>query len=675
MFDLRKPIGARPVHAGYAVLLTLLAVLTVGAVALFVTVAGSGRSERRLAESEMAADVLMRARAAIIGYSVAQMSGGSRPGQMLAPDTLENANYDGMPDNGCLDSGRTNGLPALTGAFARSARLRCLGRLPWKPLGLDLATTSQVDPVGQVPWFAVSQNLADPNFCMEVLNSNTALRTVTAYTTCPQSSGPAWPWLKVCDAGGRIISDRVAFVLIMPGPPISTQGRTQSRRASLSGPRDFLDAIPNPAGWAALPAAAKCSRLDNAGLTDEFVIGNISASFNDRLVYVTIDELMEDVERRVATEVRESFLAFKNATNGLPWLAPLANPTMPESATIAVPGTRSGLVPFAANLSGTSSSFLSELSWRITQESGGPSFSPKNTNPNNQNFRCYGGAFECRLITTAGGEIAHTVSANDLASGSIATPSTSCTYTFASDGVEITGFTCRLNLNQQVDYGVAVRPCCSGTFTRIGVNVRGMRTRTVIVSASSAAAGIGKPSTIPSNATTTAKWEWTSTNSADIDAAIIIVDNWSPLAPVGAPFDVSAGPYLPKDWSGSTGGQGRFQASLRAQPIVPAWYFNEKWYELAYAAMSTDAAPNASGVSSFCSTNCFSVGGRSNIDAAVIVAGPQLAALSQNRYRPSPTVADFLEAPNTTGATTKFFAAEKLPRNPTYADTIATVPR
>jgi hypothetical protein len=671
VFDSRNLTGARPAHAGYAVLLTLLAVLTVGAVALFVTVAGSGRSERRLAESEMAADVLMRARAAIIGYSVAQMSGGSRPGQMLAPDTLQNANYNGLQDSGCFDAARVNGLPALSVTSGASANLRCLGRLPWNSIGFDLPDVSQRDAAGLVPWYAASQNLVSPN-CMLVLNSQTASRTVMNFVGCGQTTGPAWPWLKVCDAGGRIISDRVAFVLIMPGPPISTEGRTQARPASLGIPRDFLDAIPIPAGWASLPVASRCSKLDNAGLTDEYVIGNISASFNDRLVYVTIDELMEAVERRVATEVRESFLAFKSATNGLPWLAPLANPTDPETATLAVPGTTSGLIPFVANDGGNTNRFLTEVSWSVLPATGADTITGALSS--SVSFRCYGGSFECQLRTITGTLISRSITTNTIRSNSIATPTTACAYGLSSG--QVRSISCKSDavVTTPITYSVWRQPCCGGnSYVLVNAAVAGTYRRTFSTSTISVVQGSGDPSLTWSSSQKLAQRTITGQNKS-LAGLITVSDTWVPANPGVAPFDFSPGPYLPY-WSGTSTGNGSVRFTARAHPIVPGWYFNERWYELAYAAMSTDAAPNASGVSSFCSTNCFSVGGRGNVDAVVIVAGPQLTALSQNRYRPSPTTGDFLEAPNTTGATNRLFAAEKQPRNPTYADTISTIPR
>ena len=48
---------------------------------------------------------------------------------------------------------------------------------------------------------------------------------------------------------------------------------------------------------------------------------------------------------------------------------------------------------------------------------------------------------------------------------------------------------------------------------------------------------------------------------------------------------------------------------------------------------------------------------------------------AQSRYAGTPTVNDFLEAPNNTGAATRIFAEINANQTSTYADTIVTIPR
>ncbi|MBC7622550.1 MAG: hypothetical protein H7232_04100, partial [Aeromicrobium sp.] len=313
----------RRTQSGVILLLIVLAILGLGAGMLLLTIntANTERSQRKYVSG---AETLIAGKQALIGAAIGSLTGsGARPGWLPLPDTLANTNYNGKSEVGsCLNGGAANGMPALSGLGARVAALRCLGKLPWNDLGLSIDGASEQDLLGVVPWYAVSPNLADPNAgsaqCMTVLNPTTAALTPAAFA-CPTTTTPAWPWLKVCDNTGRIISDRVAIVLILAGAAIQTTGRTQLRTNAATGanpsgygyPGDFLDAVPTPAGWAALPVAQRCTTFDNAALSGEFIIADASSVFNDQLVYVTVDEVMAEAEKRVALEVSESLKTFR----------------------------------------------------------------------------------------------------------------------------------------------------------------------------------------------------------------------------------------------------------------------------------------------------------------------------------------------------------------------------
>ena len=100
-------------------------------------------------------------------------------------------------------------------------------------------------------------------------------------------------------------------------------------------------------------------------------------------------------------------------------------------------------------------------------------------------------------------------------------------------------------------------------------------------------------------------------------------------------------------------------------------YLAHKWNEFIYAAISPDASPAVGGHA--CTANCFSAGVRNGLNAIVISSGKMIAA--QSRYAGTPTVNDFLEAPNNTGAATRIFAEINANQTSTYADTIVTIPR
>lgn len=662
---------------GMVLLLVVLSVLAAGgAIVMMAMLTGPDAGQRRTSETLASYDILSVSRDALFGSATAVSTTGTRPGQLPKPDTLQNGTYDGQIDLGCLDAAAANGIPALTGTGAQSANLRCLGRLPWAMLGVAIKDASVQDSAGAVPWYAVSQNLADPNSCMNVLNSQTASMTTSSYA-CNTTTGPAWPWIKVCDADGRIVSDRVAFVLIQPGPPITTQGRTQTRSATGGSPKDFLDALPVPAAWSSIPAASRCSAFDNAGLTDEFVIGKISDAFNDRVLYVTIDDLMEQVEKRVAVEVAKAMETHKTLTTGYPWLATLTNPTVPTTATLAVAGTRSGLVPFVARSGSTSNAFLTELNWAMS-----PTTSASDTlsgaATSTPTFYCYSGTYQCRLRTTGSAAIPRTITSAAMRTGSTPTPNMSCTYSYNVSNV-LSGISCTdatVTTTSLVTYRVERRSCliayvfCSGGYALVA-NHSGTQTRTITLTGLTSTQSSGSPAITGASASTIARRTITSA-SQPLFNLVQYADSWTPAAAGVAPFDVSSGPFLA--WTGSTNSSGTLALNARVHPDLPAWYFSERWYELVYAAVSDDSKPiGANGASATCTTNCFTSGSRTGLDVVTIVGGPVIG--SQNRTQASPAIGDFLESLNTTGASTRSFAATSIKRSASYADTIATIPR
>jgi type II secretory pathway pseudopilin PulG len=691
---------------GVVLVLIVLTMLAIAGTFLLTSVVNSGgRSQRLQLNVTSASQVLVAARQALIGYAVGALnSTNARPGWLPLPDTLADDPVSVPPDpsykgiaaeSSCLDGSAANGMPALG---TQVANLRCLGRLPWQTLGLAIGGVDERDALGLMPWYAVSPNLADPapgSPCMALLNPITAATTPTAFIgPCPISTGAAWPWLRVCDGSGRLISDRVAFVLIIPGEAIATTGRTQQRSIAVSGmnpsgignPSDFLDAIPTPAGWAALPLANRCATFDNAGLTGEFIAAEHSAVFNDQVIFVTVDELMQEVEKRVAAQVRESILAFRTETNGYPWLAPLGNPTAVATSTRAVPGVLSGLVPFAiapTTPPTTGQKFLTELDWVITTTGGADTIpAPATSSPT---FFCYAGTFQCRFQAVGGGAVPRTITAaqlNALKSSSVATPAISCSYTFDTAAKTANCDAYSFPLQTNVTYRVERRSClipyllCLGGYAFLG-DYAGVQTRTVTVAFDvTHAPALPAPTITPATATTTAKRTLTSGASTALNGLLDTADRWAPLPGlVGSPpFDVSAGPFLP--WTAVTAGTGTVALTIRAQPQLPAWYLTQNWYEFIYAAISSDSSPTSSpppGTSVACTANCFSAGPKTGLDFVVISAGVQLAG--QDRYVATPGATAFLEGVNSTGSTTRAFESISTTRTNTYADSVVTFPR
>ena len=647
---------------GLVLLLIVLSLLAIGGAMLLTGLAGGKTAERRIAERASADQRLLIARDALLGYAVGNISDSGRPGQLPAPDTLQDNNYDGTANNSsCLDGTATNGLPALT--VAGSANFRCLGKLPWKTLGISPDGVDEFDVTGIVPWYAVSANISANNICLTNINPITIAASPISFV-CGSATAPPFPWLKVCDQTGKLLSDRVAFVLIVPGTPIRTFGRTQTRASSpRPQPVDYLDSIPIPPGWSALPAAQRCTTYDNAALSNEFVTADTTSEFNDRLIFVTIDDLMARVENRAAQQLREALLNYQAAYVRYPWLAPVGDPSSVTNAFLATAGTISGLVPFHTPTAGQQ--FKTELTWSIGSSAASDSVSPAGTS--SPAFLCFGGSYQCRIRTTGTtAAIPRTVTAAEflaLKSSSVATPSLLCSYAALN---ELTCDIYTFTQTQVVSYNVQRRPCCTGTYALYGSNYPGAQTRTITVQFTGIA-GSGAPSF----STDAFQFVRRSVATASVSSIGMLsaVDRWIPNGSGAIPFDI---PPTLQTGSASTNGFGIVTLSnIRTFPELPTWYAAHKWNEFMYAAISADASPVFGG--NTCGANCLSAGARSGLNAVVISSGKMIN--SQNRYLATPSVNDFLEAPNNTGSSTRIFADPNANHTSTYADTVATIPR
>lgn len=293
---------------------------------------------------------LAQARDALIAYALqTTFADSERPGTLPFPDQLSASespaqNYDGTTNQACLDSAQPDGYPLInTVGDPNGLRARCLGRLPWRDIGFRIPGASQVDLPGDVPWYALSRNLL--NFaCTPLLNPDTAA-LAPSQAACPNPDGrPYYPWLTLRDSNGALVSDRVAALLILPGPPIGSQARTA---APLKPAGHYLDA---------LSVGGSVRRNDD--MDEDFVRSadnqpakdaSGAVAFNDRVAHITIDELMGRLARSgfVQNQLIRSIEDYRTAYGTYPWLAPFADPTL-DASYLAVAGTTDGLLPLRA---------------------------------------------------------------------------------------------------------------------------------------------------------------------------------------------------------------------------------------------------------------------------------------------------------------------------------------
>ncbi len=258
---------------------------------------------------------------------------GSTPDLPIQPGGGADAaepNYDGDGEStGCATRTWVPGA-ALQAPDVVGASARCFGRFPWRTLGLVQASPEPADPLGLTPWLVMSPNLMSRLYLRDL--TPTTLTLPWAGYGAPNR--PPYPWIVVRDARGNVISDRVAAALILPGPPLAGQ-----TRSATAGPAAWLDRLTVVAGC---PAPCQPGTYDNAGFTHAdgtpttLVVGprDLERSnqpglyaqplqFNDRLVWITVDELAAALQARARAALLASLEQFRAARGHYPFAAPL----------------------------------------------------------------------------------------------------------------------------------------------------------------------------------------------------------------------------------------------------------------------------------------------------------------------------------------------------------------
>ncbi len=235
---------------------------------------------------------LKQAKMALIAWSVAHPYW---PGIMPFPDRKEttNPNYDGKSD--CVTYGLSTGH--LLGKLPLAGDPPCI--TPQQGLSAEL-----VDADNERLWYAVSMNLirTNGNDSKPVIHSGIV-------------NTPDYPWLRVLDRNGNLISDRVAVVIIAPGAPMPGQNRA----SPAPDPREYLDSFKI--------GDKSYSNADYDDVDEDFVMGEDSRRlsdvdtmisrpyyFNDKLTYITIDELMSGLEKRALQEARQQLRSYYSAS-------------------------------------------------------------------------------------------------------------------------------------------------------------------------------------------------------------------------------------------------------------------------------------------------------------------------------------------------------------------------
>jgi hypothetical protein len=260
----------------------LIAVIGTAAATWFVTSLGAN-TVRNERERKTSA-ILAQAKQALIGRAAIDAS---LPGSLPCPDLVTHIAGTNVPDDGIADLFAGTNCPSY------------VGRLPWRTLGLaDLR-----DPDGERLWYALSPNFRD--YASHVLINDTTAGTLSI--------------------SGASAMNNVVAVVFAPGAPLGAQSRNGT--ANQNNVANYLEGA-NAAGGVA------------------FVTQPADANFNDRLVTITVADLISFVEKRVANEITVGLNRYFLATSVLPNPAlvtdfscqPHGDPALCLPAATTVPG-------------------------------------------------------------------------------------------------------------------------------------------------------------------------------------------------------------------------------------------------------------------------------------------------------------------------------------------------
>jgi hypothetical protein len=307
---------------------------------------------RRLGQISFTPDLPVTAGTTFTG--LAGLTPGGKPG--CATNTW-------VPGQALVDPD-TNNLP---GPHGTPVTVRCFGRFPWLSYGLEGPSTAD-DEGGTVPWMFVSANLVVGPFCL--LNLNPLM--LSSGFTAPGGCGTPvpFPWLKVVDERGNLLSSEVAIVLILPGPPVNAaQQRSSPNDRS---PAAYLESLTVAAGC---PAPCVPGTYNNAaytvanGLAWTFVNAPPSTAlgpppsyyqqpfaFNDRLIYITASEYLEAMETSARLIALKTLSDFEGNYQFLPYSGD--NPPPSNSLSLLTANctpllhSRLGLLPAGTSCSG-----------------------------------------------------------------------------------------------------------------------------------------------------------------------------------------------------------------------------------------------------------------------------------------------------------------------------------
>ncbi|PKO25844.1 MAG: hypothetical protein CVU35_02085 [Betaproteobacteria bacterium HGW-Betaproteobacteria-8] len=567
----------------------ILMVFIIGLVVTAVMIKSFNAASSKMQQDEKMLLALGQAKEALLAWAVSHKH---NPGLFPWPDRNGDGNYDGSSD-------------CATNSFAYSL---FIGRLPSKPdtspcydpnTGLNVYAGYStypgmgqefIDFEGNQLWYAVSRNV--------VRNNQAALDPIINPSII---NSPTEPWLRVVDTRGNLISDRVAVVIIAPGSPL--EGQNRSGAAGIS---NFLDLI--------TVGATTYSNRDYDDPDEDFVMGGdatLNNMFNDRLVFITIDELIYAVEKRVAAEARKELQTYQAALGRFPYAAPLGS----TGGYSCVNGATSGLLPLDSNPGATCTcasasqctcGFSQIESVNFARDFGSWATNSLNCSRSGNDCTC-NGAGGCTALFGFS-EFNCDATGNCVASGWLPSGKFSFTGTFAHSKVNSTTGACTNSCGS-----TTVECDAAGSFSSGVCGDSGMAP-TITVNA------VVGENELTSVAAFNANFQGMSVSGIGIpeDTVVSAVNNANSL---NLSKDVTVGGALEVKFS-----------------RLPEWFEVNDWQDYIYYAVSRDLAPT------------MNVGGKAGVTAMLVTTGaavisvPYVESKEDTQNRISCDVADYLDS-------------------------------
>ncbi|MDR1888306.1 MAG: hypothetical protein LBQ81_02825 [Zoogloeaceae bacterium] len=248
-------------HSGAALLVVLL-LLILGGLGWFLQ--QTPTQAIRNGQHQATAQALAEAREALLGYAAYYPESNSNPPAEAHPRAGFVPGH--LP---CPDTGNALGNEGAEAGSCGGKGVSALGHFPWRSLGVPPPR----DGAGECLWYAVSGNYkANPK--ADLLNPDAdALFAIVA-------------------ANGTVLADQVVAVLFSPGPTLPGQPRqyTDGECRWNYDAHHFLERLNGVDNGAPDAAPDAISR---------FIVAEPDAAFNDRLLWITRDELFARVNARL----------------------------------------------------------------------------------------------------------------------------------------------------------------------------------------------------------------------------------------------------------------------------------------------------------------------------------------------------------------------------------------